>query len=120
MPTAQCRHAYECGKLYSALEVMEAMAIEGDSVVKAMARTFLFRLGLHGYEYGRLPHHCSVSLKREKIRELTHEAIEILDGMTLRSRPGKAFVLVAEDEAESEAQDGVDAAHEFNHRLIKA
>lgn len=89
MPSQKCPHAYECGKLYSALEVMDVMAVDGDRVVKAMARTFLFKLGLHGYEYGRQPHRCGAAIKRETLRTLTNEAIEILNDMTLRGRKSR-------------------------------
>ncbi len=90
MPSQKCPHSYECGKLHSALEVMDVMAVEGDRVVKAMARSFLFKLGLHGYEYGMRPHRCGSQVPRETLRKLSNEAIEILNDMTIRGRKSAA------------------------------
>lgn len=90
MSNQKCAHSYECGKLYSALEVMDRMAAEGDHFAKALARTFVFKLGLHGYEYGAKPHRCGATLRRDALRALTHEAIEILNELTLRGRKSRA------------------------------
>ncbi len=107
MPTQKCAHAYECGKLHSALEVMDSMAEGGDRVVQAMARTFLFKLGMHGYEYGRKPHRCGAAMKREMLRTFTHEATQILNDMTLRGRRSANQAEPAMDQGlESLAADG--------------
>jgi hypothetical protein len=72
-----CPSAYECGKLYSALEVLGADAARGDPDDAHVALTRILDEAGFGYPWAFRP--CAMHTSPDTIRELTAEAIRILD-----------------------------------------
>lgn len=83
-----CPHAFDCARLYLALEIMGAAARNAqDPVTKAMHRSFLLKAGLYGYDVPPARHRFRSAVRRETVRAMIDEAADILLIMQRRARP---------------------------------